>query len=240
MMVFNVGDPDAFKAGAVGPTRGHILGIEEKASWMAPPSAHFDALDANIAAQKDEIFRLAHQMALGVENNAAAIGRTAESKSQDAQSTRVILLAYARVVKEAIERAYDLIEDLRGEDFEWAIEGLDDFASADLMGLVNVLEQLQGFGSIPSRTFRVEMNKRLASGLLPDLDQATKSTIENEIDENTPDPADEPTEEEKLHALASGLTKNANSGGAGGRGGKKPASTPSGGSGGSGAASKPA
>lgn len=239
MMVFNVGDPEAFKAGSVGPTRGHILGVDEKASWMAPPSAHFDALDANIAAQKDEIFRLAHQMALGVENNAAAIGRTAESKSEDAQSTRVILLAYARIVKEAIERIYDLLEDLRGDEFEWSVEGLDDFASADLLGLVNVLEQVKAFGSIPSRTFNVQMFKRLAEGLLPDMDQATKVKIESEIEDNTPDPADEPTEEEKMHALALELSKNANAGGAGGRGGTKPPPVASGGSGGTGAASKP-
>lgn len=239
MMVFNVGDPEAFKAGTVGPTRGHIMGVDEKASWMAPPSEHFAALDANIAAQKDEIFRLAHQMALGVENNAAAIGRTAESKSEDAQSTRVILLAYARVVKEAIEQVYDLLEDLRGEEICWSVEGLDDFASADLLGLVNVLEQVKGFGSIPSRTFNVQMFKRLAEGLLPDMDQATKVKIEEEIEENTPDPADEPTEEEKMQALAHGLAKDANSGGAGGRGGKKPPATPASGSGGSSAASKP-
>lgn len=239
MMVFNVGNPDEFKAGAVGPTRGHILRLEEDAKWMAPPSAHFAALDANIAAQKDEIFRLAHQMALGVENNAAAIGRTAESKSQDAQSTRVILLAYARLVKEAIERIYDLIEDLRGDDYDWSVEGLDDFASADLLGLVNVLEQVKGFGSIPSRTFNVQMFKRLAEGLLPDMDQATKVKIETEIEENTPDPADEPTEEEAMQALAHGLAKDANSGRAGGRGGKKPPPATSGGSGSGSATAKP-
>ena len=239
MMVFNVGNPEEFTKSTVGPTRGHILGVDEKAAWLAPPSAHFTALDANIAAQKDEIFRLAHQMALGVENNAAAIGRTAESKSEDAQSTRVILLAYSRVVKEAIERAYDLIENLRGDGLSWSIEGLDDFASADLLGFVNVIVEMQTVGKIPSRTLWVELFKKLAGGLLPDMDQAMKATIDGEIEDGTVDPADEPTEEEKLHALAAGLNENANPGGARGGSGKKPPAPASGGSGGPGAAAKP-
>lgn len=189
MMIFNVESPEEFAKVSVGPARGIVLGVTEKAGWQAPPSEHFAALDANIAAQKDEIFRLAHQMALGVENNAAAIGRTAESKSEDAQSTRVILLAYARVVKETIERVYDLLEDLRGDKFKWAVEGLDDFASADLIGLVDTMVKVQSFGSIPSRTFRVQMFNKLAEGLLPDMDQATKAKVQTEIEAGTTDPA---------------------------------------------------
>lgn len=189
MMIFNVESPEEFVKATVGAGRGIVLGPTEKAGWEAPPSAHFAALDDNIAAQKDEIFRLAHQMALGVENNAAAIGRTAESKSEDAQSTRVILLAYARVVKETIERVYDMLEALRGDHFKWAVEGLDDFASADLIGLVDTMVKVQTFGSIPSRTFRVQMFNKLAEGLLPDMDQATKAKVQTEIEAGTTDPA---------------------------------------------------
>lgn len=202
MMVFNVESPEDFVKATVGPGRGWVLGVTEKAGWQAPPSEHFAALDANISAQKDEIFRLAHQMALGVENNAAAIGRTAESKSEDAQSTRVILLAYARKVKETIERVYDLIEARRGDKLKWSVEGLDDFADADLIGLVDQVVKLQSFGSIPSRTFRVQMFQKLAEGLLPDLDQATKSKIQTEIEAGTTDPADDAAAE---RAAATGL-----------------------------------
>lgn len=231
MMVFKVGDPESFAKVTVGPARGIVLALDESAEWNAPPSEHFAALDSNIAAQKDEIFRLAHQMALGVENNAAAIGRTAESKSEDAQSTRVILLAYARKVKETIERVYDLLEARRGDKLKWSVEGLDDFADADLIGLVDTVVKLQAFGSIPSRTARVEVFKKLADGLLPDVDQATKSKIMAEIEANTLDPANEPTPEEKLHALATGLTKNANQRGARGGSGTKPPAPTAGGSG---------
>ena len=52
---------------------------------------------------KDEIYRVAQQMALGVENNAASVGRSAESKEVDSSSTETCLKAYASPVREAAE-----------------------------------------------------------------------------------------------------------------------------------------
>lgn len=191
MPVAEVKDPEEFMKtnAAYGAGYAITMGIGEKWTWEAPPTGHFDALDTEIKSHKDEIFRIAHQMALGVDNNAAAIGRTAESKTADVQSTRVILAAYASVVKEAIELVYDTISRARGDRLVWSIGGLDDFASADLGWLSDALSKLQGFGSIPSKTFRVQMFNRLAEGLLPDLDEATKATIRTEIADGTTDPA---------------------------------------------------
>lgn len=187
MPVALVGDPDKFIASKAvhGPGHAIVLGLGESWQWEAPPTAHFAALDTEIKAHKDEIFRTAHQMALGVDNNAAAIGRTAESKAADVESTRVILTAYAAVVKEAIELVYDTISRARGDNLVWSVGGLDDFASADLGWLAEVLTKLQPLGAIPSKTLRGQLFKRLAEGLLPDLDEATKATIRKEIEAGT-------------------------------------------------------
>jgi hypothetical protein len=197
MPVASVKDLEAFAGSGVAHGAGYaiVLGLNEKWEWEAPPSQHFAALDVEIKAHKDEIFRIAHQMALGVDNNAAAVGRTAESKSADVASTRVILGAYATAVKEAIELVYDTISRARADQLVWSIGGLDDFAAADLGWLSDNLSKLQPFGSIPSKTFRIEMFKRLAEGLLPDLDETTKATIRKEIVDGTTDPvADEAAE----------------------------------------------
>ena len=165
----------------MGAGYGIVIGAEEDMEWVAPPSTPYEALGNAISEHKDEIFRIAQNMALGVENNAAAIGRTAESKAADAQATRVVLLAYSRIVKEAIERVYDLISRLRGDDYEWSIEGLDDFAATDIGALVDVLEKVEKAGGIPSPTFNVAMKSRVAESLLPDMDQATKAKVAEEI-----------------------------------------------------------
>jgi hypothetical protein len=187
MMLYQVEDADAFGKMMAGPAKGIVMGKEEKASWIAPPAAHFGAMDEEIKAQKDEIFRLAHQMALGVENNAAAIGRSAESKASDSESTRVILEAYGELVVEVMERVFDLVSAVRGDKYEWSVDGLGNFSNADIGGLMNTLESLDKIGGIPSKTFNVELTTQLAEGILPDLDETKKIQIRKEIEANTPD-----------------------------------------------------
>jgi hypothetical protein len=190
MTVFKLKDPE--QPPAFGAGRGIMMGTDEDVAWLAPPATPFDSIDVETKSQKDEIFRLAHQMALGVENNAAAVGRSAESKIEDAQSTRVVMLAFARVVKETMARTYNAIERVRQDGYTWKIGGLDDFSSADLLGLVAVMGKVESeIGKVPSKTFRSLMFQRLAEGLLPDLDEATKVKIKDEIASGTVDPAEE-------------------------------------------------
>lgn len=164
-----------------GAGKGFFLGQGDKAEWVAPPSAHFGALDEEIKAQKDEIFRLAHQMALGVENNAAAIGRSAESKASDSEATRVILEAYGELVVESMERVYDLVSAVRGDAYDWSVDGLGDFASADVGALVGMLEKLEKFGGIPSITWNSKNLAQIARALRPDLAEEDHDKIAKEI-----------------------------------------------------------
>jgi hypothetical protein len=190
---------------AMGAGYGLKIHVDESIEWSAPTSTPFEALSAEVKSQKDEIFRLAHQMALGVENNAAAVGRSAESKTQDAQSTRVIMLAFARRVKEAIEGTYDLIERARQDDLKWSVDGLDEFSAADLIGLVESLGNIKkNIGPIPSRTFNVESLQRLADATFPDIDEATKAKIREEIEAGATDPTEDRALELEAAARAFG------------------------------------
>lgn len=190
MPVLKLAEQD--KPPVMGAGNGILLGLEESLEWASPSGIPFEALGKEIAAQKDEIYRIAHQMALGVDNNAAAVGRSADSKATDAASTRVILLSFSRIVKEAIERTYDLIGKARGEELTWSIDGLDDFAALDVNGFAETLALVDKVGGIPSKTFEVQTKQRLAEALLRDLDETTKATIRKEIEANAKDPAEKP------------------------------------------------
>jgi hypothetical protein len=186
-----VKDPDEFQKQVSGPGYEVVLFQEDKAQWSAPPGEHFNALDVEIKAEKDEIFRVAHQMALGVENNAAAVGRSADSKASDAEVTRVTLTAFSRVVKETIEYTLDLIATARGEKLDWSVEGLDDFAAFDLGAFLTQLTLLEKAGGVMSRTFSVQKQIRVAESLLKDVDEETKAQIRKEIEAGTTDPAED-------------------------------------------------
>jgi hypothetical protein len=190
-----------------------VIGQQDDYTWQAPPTGHFSSLDTEIKSSKDEIFRIAHQMALGVENNAAAVGRSAESKASDAESTRVVLVAFSRIVRETIEYTYDLISRARGEKYTWSVEGLDDFAALDAAAFLADLKTLGDAGrTIPSKTFQIAVNERTAELFLPHMDETTKATVRKEIKAGTTDPAEDAKLEREaaaaLFAPGSGAPQN--------------------------------
>jgi hypothetical protein len=67
-------------------------------------------------AQKlvEEIHRVADQMAAGISNNAAAIGRSGDSKEADMMATAVVLAALGDRVRKPILDVLDLVARARG------------------------------------------------------------------------------------------------------------------------------
>lgn len=161
------------------------IGVGESFTWTAPPVAHLASTEARVQARKDEIYRVALQMAQGVDNNAAAIGRSGQSKLADAASTDALLVVYGALVREAVQRTYEMVSAARGEELEWVVSGLDSFSPTDAGLLVTTGVQVQAM-QIASPTFKRELDKRVARSLLPNVDEATRSAIESEIDANTP------------------------------------------------------
>jgi hypothetical protein len=157
------------------------LGVTEKADWIGPPTQHLAVLLERVAGLKDEIYRVANQLAQGVDNNAAAVGRSGESKQADAASTEVVLRVYGALVREAVERTYELIAEGRGEDLSWSIEGLEAFSLADGAAVIDAATSANKL-NVPSPTFRRELLYRVAEALLPGVDQPTKDAIRIEID----------------------------------------------------------
>ena len=169
---------------------GIILAIDESIAWDAPPAEAFTPLADYTQDLKDEIYRVSSQMALGVENNSAAVGRSAASKKEDSSSTAVILKAYGKIICEATKKALSLLSSGRGDVIEWTVSGLSKFASGDVSALV---EQALGAQTleIPSPTFKRHLAGRVALSLSPDADQATRDAMLKEIEAGV---SAEPTE----------------------------------------------
>ncbi len=177
------------------------LGVDESLEWSSPPNGPYDAIRQEVESQKDEIHRIVHQMAQGVSNNAATVGRSGESKQADAEATRVMLEALGASVREPVERIYDMLARARGDELDWSIEGLSGYNVVDVAGLLQAISQAVLL-NIPSQTWGKEVRKRAAMALLPDADQATKDTIALEIESNfvfedvMPPPEPEPEDDE--------------------------------------------
>lgn len=158
------------------------IGENEKVTWAAPPTAHLDVIATQIDNQRQEIYRIANQMAQGIDNNAAAIGRSGESKAVDAAAVDVCLSVYGAVVREPIEQIYQLISDGRGEDLDWHISGLDTFTSADPAVVIENLLKATSL-QIPSATARRLFVERAIEVMLPNLSEKQKAQILKELEE---------------------------------------------------------
>lgn len=222
MPVFRMGS-------SVGPEpvmgSGYFLKVGEKDSvdWVAPPAQAFTVISDEMKAQKDEIYRVAQQMAQGVDNSAASVGRSADSKRADASSTEVCLVAYGAVVREALEKLYDLVAEGRGDAIKFHVGGLDKFNLADPTVAVDNAVSASGL-DVPSETFNKELLMHTADALLPGLAQETKDAIRKEIEAGIKEQMAEKkaAKEAAAKALAAGPAGQPQQG----ESGKKPSSKP--------------
>lgn len=158
-----------------------VIGKDDKMGWTSPPVAPFDILQKNIDNKRDEIYRIVHQLAQGVDNNAETVGRSADSKEIDAAATRIMLNAYGEIVCKPIEETYEMISEARGEDsYEWSVEGLAGYDTATVSSLIANTAAARTLG-IPSQVFHKELCSKVAMALLPEADQRVKDSIRKEI-----------------------------------------------------------
>jgi hypothetical protein len=204
MPVFNL--EDGGKDPVMGTGYYIKLGPKETITWTAPPTAHLSSLADRCRQWKDEIFRVANNMAAGVDNNAAAIGRSGESKAADARATEIILRVYGAICRAAIEQLYQLLSDGRGDGIRWSIEGLSVYHVEDAATL---LEQATMLGQVPapSRTLWATLIKRLTRTMFPNADEATLTKIDEEIEKNLPEKIPVPQFEAQSPATPAGIPK---------------------------------
>jgi len=177
--VFNLADGDA--PPRMGAGYAILLGPDDKIGWTSPPVAPFDVLQSNLDNKRDEIYRIVHQMAQGMDNNAETVGRSADSKEIDAAATRIMLNTYGGFVSKTIEETYELISEARGEkNYEWSVEGFSGYDTATVSTLIANAGLARELG-IPSQTFQKELCTKVALALHPEADQRVKDTIRDEI-----------------------------------------------------------
>lgn len=158
------------------------IGPNEKLYWIAPPAAPFDALSNREKMLIQELGRLAAQMAYGVDSNApAALGRSAESKAADQQSTIVCLREFGRVIREALQVALQICADGIGFDAQISVEGFSEFSDDSISELVAALKEITELG-INSPRLKAELQKSLAKKLLPGAASSVMDAIQKDLD----------------------------------------------------------
>jgi hypothetical protein len=158
-----------------------MLAVEETLTYAAPPAAPFGVIREFVTELKDEIHRIAQQMARGVENNAASIGRSGASKQADDLATEIVLAGYGKHIRKAAKKTLDLISAGRGENIEHTVGGMETYHVTDADSFSKMALASQGM-NIPSPTHHRLVAKRQSTLMLPDADEKARQQINKEID----------------------------------------------------------
>lgn len=160
-----------------------ILGVDEDVIWPTPPDTPFEQVAQYAATLKDELHRVSTTMARGVDNNAAAVGRSGESKQADEQATEIVLDAFGRIVMRVAETAMRMRDRGLGRDREWSGEGLSKYSIDDPKVIAEAAMVADAL-KIPSVTFRKLLMMRVAKSQLPNLSPDDQRLIAEEIEDN--------------------------------------------------------
>lgn len=159
---------------------------EEEFGWASPDTKPLEFTSAQLKEQRDEGYRIVHQMSLAVDSQAVgAIARSGASKIEDRRATEVILGAYGGYVREALERTATLISLIQGDGLEWMCDGFDNF---QINSLDEELQAAALFETLsvkaPTAKKLVMQNLQTSRGLVGFIDEATRNKIKDEIDES--------------------------------------------------------
>jgi hypothetical protein len=162
-------------------------GKDDDARFVGPDPGSFGEARKSCDDLRTEIHRVTHQMALAVDNSAAALRRSADSKGQDKASAVVVFEALGQMARTFAENLCRMVALGRGErDLadKWQATGMAKFDAISVDAEIERDVSLETI-SIPSPTFQ-----RWRKGNLAKLrmgDEATPEmlkVIEDELEES--------------------------------------------------------
>lgn len=140
---------------------------KDQIRYVSPDAEPFKVAMEDLAALRDEMHRVLHQMALSQPNSAAALQRSAESKQVDQAATTVVLKRLGQICREYAVDVFEMVSFGRGEsDIEWTAIGMDDFDELSSTAFVDEALNVEGL-DIPSESFWCDYKYDLVRKLRP-------------------------------------------------------------------------
>lgn len=196
----NVGENQEDPARAVNQQRGQgytqVRGGDDTAKFIGPDSAPFDHALTSCKDVRDEMHRVTHQMKLAVDNTAAAMTRSGESKEADKNAEDVVLTYLGLLCREFLRELMQDVSRARNEMTlidSWRVKGMEKFDETAVDDVVNTAVALEGV-DIPSPTFKrlsamLVVRARLGDTATPDDLAKIAEELESNVTDDQFDPA---------------------------------------------------
>lgn len=156
----------------------------DKLEYFSPDSAPYKMAAEDLNVIRDEMHRVLHAMAQSVDNSGAALKRSAESKSIDAQSASAVLKALGVILREHFTEALETVAAGRKDKgLEFTLKGMDIFDDVSLTELVTDAVALEAV-NIPSATFQKRFKLKIAKVALgAEATDEEMNMIEDELEQ---------------------------------------------------------
>jgi hypothetical protein len=163
----------------------------EDFGWKSPDIGPLAHLAERLKQDRDELYRVTHQMSLAVDAQAvSSVARSGASKVEDRRATEIILSGYGQYELRALVQTANLISKIHGDNTQWAGDGFDNFQVSSLdeeLTLAALVESLPIVKMSP--TFKKRVYIKLAGRILDNEDESTKVEITKEIEAYVDDEA---------------------------------------------------
>lgn len=138
-----------------------VLAEKDRLEYFSPDTAPYEVAMQDLAILRDEMHRVLHSMAQSVDNSAAAMQRSGESKAIDQAAAAVILRALGIFLREHLEELLGLVSTGRKDNNAFSAKGADNFDDVTLSQLVLDAVGIETV-SIPSAHFQKTFKLKLA------------------------------------------------------------------------------
>ena len=180
-------DPQRAVNQARGPGHVQIRGKDDRAMYLSPDPAAAKIIIQSLDKTRDEMHQVMHMMAMAVNQNSTALGRSADSKKQDRATTDVVLTALGQYLREHIVGVFELVSRGRGDKAfvdTWKAEGAAKFQSDSGDAIIARAVEI-GTVTIKSPTAQRRIQLDAFKGWVGDnTDAAELAKVEKELEEN--------------------------------------------------------
>ena len=178
-------DPDRAVNQTVG--QGYVvqLAAGDDFKYVGPETSAYKVAQDDLSILRDEMHRVVHQMAQSVDNSAAALQRSAESKQVDQSSMTTVLKEFGKIVREHAVDMHDMAQLGRGEKpVSWTASGMDAYDEQSADAMVTQAQTME-LVSLPSAKFQQLFKFELARRVLGDnVSPEDLEQIKIELEEN--------------------------------------------------------
>lgn len=164
-----------------------VLDAQDEVGYAGPTGAGHEIARAELKDTREEIFASLNAMALQLENSAAAVGRSGDSKAEDRSAMETLLTFLVDQTREAAQKVMAMVDEVRRDNVgAWVASGLSTFDSEDRDELVAEAGDLE-LVRIPSPTWKRLYMTKVALSTVPKASPEQKKAIEDELQRNITD-----------------------------------------------------